>query len=549
MAKRRFKRVMATGDWHCGHQVGLSTPAYHTPTTSDHKFLKLANVRRDVWNWFDKKLTPWKPIDILILNGDALDGKGDRSGGTEQITPDRKVQCDMGMAVIEFIDPSIVRMLYGCLTAGHKILTSDLRYIPVEQLKKGDRLLAFDDKPDEKTRRRYYREAEVLSNDKALSPSCYRLDLSDGTSITATHDHRFLMKYGNSSGYVWQSVKDLYNRSIYKYNKNAPYLEGTHTAYMPIKFKRFLSVWEQDQSYSGGYLAGFFDGEGSLSQRRKGRFRNNGNEESVFALNATQVQNTAMRTAIDYLQELNFKYSIYNKGDRGANQQCFEIKLTGGTVDCLRFLGTVRPKRLLEKLDINKMGSLRNPCNDDTEIINITPVGEQVVYALGTSTGTYISEGYLSHNTPYHTGSGEDWEDILAEKAGAKIGSHEWFDINGKIFDCKHKLGSSQIPHGRLTPLAREILWNKEWSFQHNTPLADVLIRSHVHYYEQVDHDNCLGFSLPAMQGFGSKFGARQCSGKVDIGFVIFDVQEDGKITWKTEKAEIAVLKAKAEKL
>ena len=34
---------------------------------------------------------------------------------------------------------------YGCVTPGHKVLTSDLRWVPVESLKKGDGLLAFDE--------------------------------------------------------------------------------------------------------------------------------------------------------------------------------------------------------------------------------------------------------------------------------------------------------------------------------------------------------------------------------------------------------------------
>lgn len=265
MAKRRsFKRTLATGDWHCGHQVGLSPPKYHTPTTDDHKYVKLATVRRDVWKWFEEALAPWMPIDNLILNGDALDGPGDRSGGTELITPDRKVQCDIAMGVIEFIDPTVIRMTFG---------------------------------------------------------------------------------------------------------------------------------------------------------------------------------------------------------------------------------------------------------------------------------------------TPYHTGTKEDWEDIIADAAGAKIGSHEWYEINGKIFDCKHKIGSSQIPHGRLTPLAREILWNRMWYSRGQQPKADVLLRSHDHYYEQCDHDGCLGFILPALQGFGSKFGARQCSGTVDIGFTIIDVYDNGEIEWKTKLAEIEITRATAERL
>jgi hypothetical protein len=260
----KFKRVLATGDWHSGHQVGLSGPKYHGPTTEDHKYLKLALIRKGVWDWWEWALKPYRPINILLLNGDAIDGKGEKSGGTELIVSDRNAQCRIAMDVIEFIDPSVIRMSYG---------------------------------------------------------------------------------------------------------------------------------------------------------------------------------------------------------------------------------------------------------------------------------------------TNYHVGVGEDWEDVLAEMAGAKIGSHEWFEINGKVFDMKHKIGGSQIPHGRLTPLAKEILWNRQWSANLLQPRANVVLRSHTHYYEQCDHDHCLGFNLPAMMGFGSKFGARQCSGMVDIGFTIFDVYDNGEIKWKTERADLEVMAASAEVL
>jgi hypothetical protein len=155
----------------------------------------------------------------------------------------------------------------------------------------------------------------------------------------------------------------------------------------------------------------------------------------------------------------------------------------------------------------------------------------------------------LIFGTASHVGKEEDWEDVLADLADARIGSHEWFDINGRVFDCKHKIGSSTIPHGRMTPLAREILWNRLWSSRGQQPLADVLIRSHAHYYEHCDHDGCLGFITPSLQGFGSKFGSRECSGTVDLGCLVFDVYDDGEISWNKYLAHGETQKATAESL
>jgi hypothetical protein len=140
----------------------------------------------------------------------------------------------------------------------------------------------------------------------------------------------------------------------------------------------------------------------------------------------------------------------------------------------------------------------------------------------------------MTYGTAYHTGREEDFEYTLAGKVNAdKIGGHEWVDVNGLVFDLKHKVGSSQIPHGRYTAVAREALWNLVWSAHDGQPRADVVVRSHVHYFAHCGNADSLALTTPALQGWGSKFGVRECAGTVDIGFLHFDVQEGGKYTWE----------------
>lgn len=132
----------------------------------------------------------------------------------------------------------------------------------------------------------------------------------------------------------------------------------------------------------------------------------------------------------------------------------------------------------------------------------------------------------LTYGTPYHTGVGEDFENTLADKVGAaKIGAHEWIDVEGVVFDFKHFIGSSSVPHGRTTAIEREALWAKLWTDADYTPRANVIVRSHVHYCKWVgdEHDPSLRVVTPALQAMGSKHGARKCSGLVSFGLVIFE--------------------------
>lgn len=156
-----------------------------------------------------------------------------------------------------------------------------------------------------------------------------------------------------------------------------------------------------------------------------------------------------------------------------------------------------------------------------------------------------------TYGTPYHTSVyGDDWEDIIADKAYInKIGAHEWIDVNGLVFDIKHHIGSSALPHTRNTSISRDALWNQLWAAETMQPLADVVIRSHVHYFTHCGDARRLCMTLPALQGMGSKYGAKQCSSLVSWGMVLFSVKDKTEYTWKPFIKNIESQRAKALKL
>jgi len=139
----------------------------------------------------------------------------------------------------------------------------------------------------------------------------------------------------------------------------------------------------------------------------------------------------------------------------------------------------------------------------------------------------------MTRGTPYHTGYTEDFEDLIFKGVGAlKIGEHEWPEVNGLIFDMKHKIGNTSVPHTKGTSINRDRLWNIIWAEKDMQPKAQVMIRSHVHWFAYTGDMDCLCIYTPALQGMGSKFGARECSGTVQWGLVVFDIQKDGSYAW-----------------
>jgi len=158
----------------------------------------------------------------------------------------------------------------------------------------------------------------------------------------------------------------------------------------------------------------------------------------------------------------------------------------------------------------------------------------------------------MIRGTDFHctTAEGLDTEDTVARNVDAiKIGDHDQYDVNGLIFDLKHKLGSSTIPHGRATALLKEILWMRQWALRKEIPLADILLRAHVHYYQDVTDRDCRSLSIPALQGMGSKYGSRLCSGTVDWGAVGFDVRSKTDYDFFKHIVQIPCQQSKAKKI
>jgi len=154
------------------------------------------------------------------------------------------------------------------------------------------------------------------------------------------------------------------------------------------------------------------------------------------------------------------------------------------------------------------------------------------------------------YGTPYHTGKAQDHENAVAQKAGVKkIGSHEWIDVNGCVFDLRHKVGPSGVPHSRHTAVARQRLWNVLWAERELVPKANVVLRAHVHYHNFCGGPGWVAMTLPALQGMGTKYGSRQCDGLVDWGAVVFDVDSGGAFDWHSDVVLIEAQKAKVIKI
>jgi len=89
-----MKRIASIADMHCGHRAGLTPTQYLTPDP------KWRDVEEDLWTRYLDLVKQFDTPDILIVNGDCIDGRGERSGGTELIAPSLATQRDMAVKCI-----------------------------------------------------------------------------------------------------------------------------------------------------------------------------------------------------------------------------------------------------------------------------------------------------------------------------------------------------------------------------------------------------------------------------------------------------------------
>lgn len=157
----------------------------------------------------------------------------------------------------------------------------------------------------------------------------------------------------------------------------------------------------------------------------------------------------------------------------------------------------------------------------------------------------------INYGTSFHTGKDTDYEEIVADLVDAKeIKSQIFVNINGKTFDLKHHVASGNLPHTKYTAIAREKLQNDAWNlYDERQPQSDLLFRGHGHAYAFCGDSRFLGVKLPAMSGYGSKYGERRCSQVVDVGFFEVNIDNGGRYSWEPHLLVAEFLKAEVLKL
>jgi hypothetical protein len=111
----KTKRLVVLSDFHCGHRVGLTTPEHQWAVEGEVNRVqkKFGTIQKECWEWFRREINNLKPIDILVANGDLIDGRGHRSGGIELVLPDRNQQVEMAADILSITEAKEIIIVRG----------------------------------------------------------------------------------------------------------------------------------------------------------------------------------------------------------------------------------------------------------------------------------------------------------------------------------------------------------------------------------------------------------------------------------------------------
>lgn len=376
---------------------------------------------------------------------------------------------------VDMAQDNILQAEY-CVAPESRILTSDLRWVPAEQIKVGDSLVGFDEFAPEDTTYREYHNSKVLAVENLIRPS-YRLHMADGTKLVSSAEHRWLVNYGK--GFQWWETQDLHGpvvtsklqeqiRADYEAGGishrqlEARYGVGRSSVQRTIagtldpdkcrshRIVKVVEPWEEDRSWGAGFLAGAFDGEGHLSMGR----REKNKAGTCVVLGYSQRENGMSEMVEAELESRGYKFSR-SAFDQDDYETCYRYNVKGGRSEILRFLGEMRPPRLLDKFSPDKLGIVHRLANVD--IAEMEYIGEAPVVGITTETGTFVVEGFASHNSEQRPSC--EWLIGMAQGKGIEIVLPPGSDL----LKSSHLYGFSEDAHyQKLLARLQELSQRKE---------------------------------------------------------------------------------------
>lgn len=271
---------------------------------------------------------------------------------------------------------------YSGVLGNQKVLSSTLNWVSVEELKVGERILAFNegkspflpyrDQNGDWLGQGSNRDVRLTSVTKIVKEKLPAMSIlfSDGSIQIAPKEGFWMGKVSKRGVLTWIKTKDLVRRNA-------------HIA-------KYMNVWYPDKSYNAGWLAGFMDGEGSLVFS---------NGKNLSGMQACQRPTSVWDRALSLFTHYGIKHSEPKiKKNSGGKGDC-EYIYTNGKWDTLEFIGKLDVIRfkdtILERPSC--YGTLTSCSRPTLTVKDVVDIGDVEFYNVKTESNTYFCDGFARY--------------------------------------------------------------------------------------------------------------------------------------------------------
>lgn len=255
-----------------------------------------------------------------------------------------------------------------CTPAGTLITMADFSQKPIQNIEPGEMVLGWELRDG----KRWLRPARVKEAGGHPMQPVNRYWLSDGFSVTCTPDHKW-WRGPHGSGDEYKAIG---------------------TGYHQMKaVRRLLYPMRPIESRDAAWLAGFFDGEGTIK-------KNTNHPSGSVVLTQSTAHPELIEKLRFVLRRLGFEWSEHwHKPSKTPGQESWSDRanfvINGGWRERYRFLAQVGPTRR-DALVASLLSQLQT---EHVAVERVEELAPRDVFWLETETGNYVADGVCSSNS------------------------------------------------------------------------------------------------------------------------------------------------------
>lgn len=271
------------------------------------------------------------------------------------------------------------RQLGFCVDPSTRVLTADLRWVPIGEIQPGTEVVSVDEHvPGGRGASRKMRTATVQAV-RTMQAERFRITFDDGREVICTANHPWLTRKAATDA-QWRSLSGEGN-------------QVTGRIQVGTKVRWITKPWEAP-TVEDGWFGGMLDGEGSIATK----------SNTSSGINVSQREGAVWDRLKRYSSERGYHSRI--EGDSaerpGKHGRVPVPKIVFSRMDeMFRLIGQTRPTRFIDRRwwEGRELPGKRNGDVGWATVTSIEPLGMGDVVDMQTSTSTYIAEGFVSHNT------------------------------------------------------------------------------------------------------------------------------------------------------